>query len=82
MIPATHLRKQVSQDKTVGQPEGLNIYSSQTNSLSVVSWCDLILQLKKGDFAKQQEKGFSRMPVFIFFLHAKDISKCQRTNAF
>lgn len=37
MIPATYLRKQVSQDKTVGQPEGLNIHSSQTNSLSLVS---------------------------------------------
>lgn len=82
MIPATHLRKQVSQDKTVGQPEGLNIYSFQTNSLSVLSWCDLILQLKKGDCAKQQEKGFSRMSVFVFFLHVKGISKCQHTNAF
>ena len=82
MIPVTLLGRQISQDKTVGQPEGLSIYSSQTNPLSVVSQCDLILQLKKGDCARQQEKGFSRMSVCVFFLCVKDICKCHYTNAF
>lgn len=82
MIPATLLGKQILQYKRVEQLEGLSIYSSQASSLSAVSQCALILQLKKGDCARQQEKSFSRISVCVLFQRVKDIFTCHYINAF